>query len=223
MTLSIRSIFNQFDRVLRGGVNERPRLRSLVIGAAAAALGYGLIMGSYGLETGSHRFLQVLFSGIKVPLLLLITFGLCIPSFFVINTLAGLREDFGAALRALLTTQCALTLVLLSLAPLTAVWYLSDRSYDRAILFNAAMFGVASLAAQFILKREYRPLIQQRPRHRVMLRIWLAMYAFVGIQMGWVLRPFIGKTTLSVRFFREDAWGNAYVQVFELVAKQLGF
>ena len=25
-----------------------------------------------------------------------------------------------------------------------------------------------------------------------MLRTWLVIYVFVGIQMGWVLRPFIG-------------------------------
>ena len=26
-----------------------------------------------------------------------------------------------------------------------------------------------------------------------MLRAWLGVYAFVGIQMGWVLRPFVGQ------------------------------
>jgi hypothetical protein len=29
--------------------------------------------------------------------------------------------------------------------------------------------------------------------------------------MGWALRPFVGDPAQPTRFFREDAWGNAYV------------
>jgi hypothetical protein len=80
------------------------------------------------------------------------------------------------------------------------------------------MFAVASLTAQAILRRHYRPLIVRDPRHRRLLRGWLALYAFVGIQMGWVLRPFIGEMDLPTRFFREDTWGNAYLKVLEMIA-----
>jgi hypothetical protein len=31
----------------------------------------------------------------------------------------------------------------------------------------------------------------------------------VGIQMGWVLRPFIGNPLATVQFVREDSWSNA--------------
>ena len=42
-------------------------------------------------------------------------------------------------------------------------------------------------------------------------------YAFVGIQMGWVLRPFIGQPDRPVTLFREDTWVTAYVIVLDLV------
>jgi len=49
-------------------------------------------MGTFsGLAAG--RFHQLLYSGVKVPLLMLVTFGLCLPSFFVLNTVAGLRDE----------------------------------------------------------------------------------------------------------------------------------
>jgi hypothetical protein len=41
------------------------------------------------------------------------------------------------------------------------------------------------------------------------------IYAFVGIQMGWVLRPFIGQPGVPTTFFRPGAWGNAYVELWE--------
>ena len=89
--------------------------------------------------------------------------------------------------------------------------------YSQAVLFNAAMFGLASLAGQLVLRRLYRPLIARNPRHRPLLYVWLAMYAFVGIQLGWVLRPFVGAPGSPVRFFRPGAWGNAYVEVWRLI------
>ena len=55
-----------------------------------------------------------------------------------------------------------------------------------------------------------------------MLRIWLGVYAFVGIQMGWLLRPFIGDPSLPVSFFRADSWGNAYVNVAEVIYHAVG-
>ena len=110
-----------------------------------------------------------------------------------------------------------MAVILASLAPYTALWYASTMDYQEATLFNAAMFAIASFAAQWVLRRRYVPLIARNPHHRVMVRVWLAMYAFVGIQMGWVLRPFIGQPGRPVTFFREDAWGNAYIFILETV------
>ena len=75
------------------------------------------------------------------------------------------------------------------------------------------MFGIAAFTGQWLLRRRYRRLIAANPRHRRLLRIWLIIYAFIGIQTAWVLRPFIGNPGMKVQFFREEAWGNAYVEV----------
>jgi hypothetical protein len=179
---------------------------------------YGGLMGTYG-GVGGERIWQVVYSGVKVPLLLLATFVLSLPSFFVLNTLLGLRGDFARVVLSLLATQAGLTVILASLAPVTAFWYVSGSGYQQAILFNGLMFAVASMGAQWLLRREYRPLIGRRPAHRWMLRTWIVIYVFVGIQMGWVLRPFIGNPRAPVQFFREDSWSNAYVVVVEMIWK----
>jgi hypothetical protein len=173
---------------------------------------YGAAMGMWGGVRGD-RWMQILYSAVKVPLLLLVTFAISLPSFFVLNNLMGVRDDFPRVLRALVGTQAALTIVLASLAPLTVVWYRTSGNYQAAILFNALMFAVASFASQHLLRGTYRVLIARRPQHRLLLRCWLMIYAFVGIQMGWVLRPFIGSVGVKVEFFRGNAWGNAYVEL----------
>ena len=98
----------------------------------------------------------------------------------------------------------------------------SFTDYNGAILYNALTFGIASLGAPLVLRRSYRPLIASSPRHRLLLRVWLVIYAFVGVQMGWLLRPFIGDPLKPVEFFRPDSWGNAYVIVARMVWDQFG-
>ena len=60
---------------------------------------YGAAMGTFGGVRG-ERLLQVVYSAAKVPLLLVVTFVIGLPSFFVINTLFGLRRDLSQAVRA---------------------------------------------------------------------------------------------------------------------------
>ena len=208
-------------RMTVGGDGRPPGiLLNLVAYIAAFGCLYGAAMGTFA-GVGGDRILQVLYSAVKVPILLLCTFAISLPSFFVVNTLLGLRNDFPQALRALMGAQAVLTIVLASLAPYTLVWYGSSDEYEDAILFNAALFGMASLIAQVILRRQYRPLIARNRTHLHMLRAWIVIYAFVGIQMAWVLRPFIGNPTGPVTFFRANAWGNAYLELFDLVVRAL--
>ena len=212
------------DDVLRRGSSLAPverfgwasSLRNFAILILVFGTFYGGVMGTYGGVAGD-RLWQVVYSGVKVPLLLMATFLLSLPSFFVLNTLLGLRNDFTRVVTSLLATQASLTVILGSLAPVTAFWYVSSSEYQPAILFNGLIFAVASISAQWLLRREYRPLIARHPAHRWMLRTWIVIFVFVGIQMGWVLRPFIGNPHAPVQFFREDSWSNAYEVVGEMM------
>lgn len=38
---------------------------------------------------------------------------------------------------------------------------------------------------------------------RTVFRVWIVLFAMVGAQMGWVLRPFIGRPELPFEWFRE--------------------
>ena len=198
-----------------------PRVSALLLWLFCGGACYGLVLGSRNLLSGRVDP-QPLYAALKVPLLSWVTFALCLPSFYVLNALLGLRDEFGRVVAALVRAQAVFGLVLASLAPLTLLCYLSSASYARALLFNGAMFGVATLAAQWALRRLYRPLIAIRPRHRWAQRLWLVLYAFTGIQLGWVLRPFVGSPQGPSAFFRPDAWGNAYVVLFRLVQAALG-
>lgn len=54
------------------------------------------------------------------------------------------------------------------------------------------------------------------------VRYWLFLYAFVGIQLGWSLRPFFGTPGSPFQLFRERE-GNIYVSIIQSLAYLLGF
>ena len=177
---------------------------------------YGGLMGSFQFVS-AERVWQVVYSAAKVPLLLGATGAICMPAFFVLNTLLGLRHDFREALQAILAGQAALSVTLAACAPLTRFWYCSTDSYRAALLFNAAVLALATLAGHLVMQRYYRPLIRRHRYHRFALYGWLTLYTFVGIQMGWTLRPFIGSPGAAVTFFRQEPFTNAYVVVARLI------
>jgi hypothetical protein len=191
--------------------------RALAFAILLAGPVYGAFMGSFAFSAA--RAPLVLYAAAKVPLLIFVTTLVCLPAFFVLNTVLGLRTDFARAMRAILAGQAALTLALASLGPLTRFIYSCGASHRAALLFNAAMFTFATAAAQAVMVRRYRPLTSDTARgqrHRLMLWSWVFLYAFVGIQMGWMLRPFVGAPAIPVAFFRDEPFSNAYVVIARL-------
>ncbi len=58
-------------------------------------------------------------------------------------------------------------------------------------------------------------------RAKAIFRIWVVVFALVGAQMSWVLRPFIGDPRLPFAWFRQRE-SNFFVDVFEALVRLLG-
>ena len=183
---------------------------------AIAGATYGLGMGAFDLST-PQRWLLPLFAAMKVPLVLLGTFLVCVPGFFVLNSVAGVRSDWARARDAVMAGQAAMAMCLASLTPLTLFLYTSGVDHRRAIWVSLATFTVATIAGQVVMQRRYRVLIAHASVHRMLFLAWIMMYAFVGVQFGWMLRPFVGTPGKPVEFLRDEAFTNAYVAVARIV------
>lgn len=218
-----REVLTIVDQVLRGARDGEADIpRGVAWTRLVCVMGlfgpiYGAVMGCWSLDS-PERIWQAVYSAVKVPLLLGATMALCMPAFFVLSTIAGVRDDFRASVSAIIGGQAVMSVVLAALSPVTVVFYRSTEGYHVALMFNALMFGVGALAAQKAIRREYRSLIKRNRRHRTMLAMWFALYAFVGVQMGWTLRPFIGSPGARPTFFRDEPFTNAYVEVARIAA-----
>jgi hypothetical protein len=212
--------FLRADGLFNSGGTARERLRAQLRMVIACGAMYGAVMGSFHGLAG-EGWEQAALSAAKVPLLFLATFALCLPSFYVLNVLAGLHADFPRVINAVLGFQSLAVVVLAALAPITELMNLSTSAYSFMVLWSGILFVVATACGQWKMNSLYRPLIAANPRHRLLAIGWMALYWFVGIQMAWVLRPFVGDPNRPFQILRTDAWGNAYVEVARLVLRVL--
>ena len=56
---------------------------------------------------------------------------------------------------------------------------------------------------------------------RTTFHVWIVIYALVGAQMGWILRPFIGSPDLPFHWFRSRE-ANIFVDILRTLGELLG-
>lgn len=176
---------------------------------------YGIVMASYNGIAGERAWM-VLYGGVKIPLLFVATMLIAIPFFYVLNLLVGVGDDFKIVWRGLVDYQLSISMQLFALAPVTLFMNVVSGDYRVAQIWSTLLFAAVSWNSQRSLNACYAPLIARNSTHLPLRRFWFVLYAFVGIQMGWDLRPFVGHPSMPVQFFRSDI-GNAYMEVINIM------
>jgi len=188
--------------------------------------------GLYGAAMGWWRDpMQALFAGIKLPLIMLLTAAGNGLLNSMLAPLLGLRLPFRQSFLAILTSFAIAAVILGAMSPLAAFviwnappllldanrWADANNSVTHAgvLLLLVATIAFAGIAANLRLLQLLRHLAGQRAAAWRVLLAWLVGNLFLGSQLSWILRPFIGSPGLRVEFLRADAFqGNFYEAVF---------
>lgn len=185
------------------------KLQGMVLSSLVCLALFGVVMGM------SHSWMQALLSAVKLPMLFLITLLICLPTLYFFNLLYGSQLTFAqtaALLMAAITISGSLTLAFASIS--WFFWLTIGEQYTILILLNVAILGVSSWWGMAFLRQGMR-YVQQGALNVSQGRIlvtWLVIYAFVGTQMGWALRPFFGVPGTPFVVIRTDG-GTFYGSV----------
>jgi hypothetical protein len=175
---------------------------TLATGLVGAAI-FGMALGAYG---GTP--LQLLSSAIKLPLLLLGTAAICLPSFYVLQSWRSPSPlDAKQTLALQATTLGALGLVWASLAPPALFLITSTRDYRLSQLLALAIGAAGGVVGLLVLYSGCRTLCSGargsvRQRRPLFLLPYCIVFGVVGSQLSWMLRPFIGSRSLPFQLFR---------------------
>jgi hypothetical protein len=190
--------------------------------------------GLYGAAMGCWRSpVQAGYNLIKFPFVILATaFGNALLN-GMLAPLLGLNLPLRQSLILVLMTFTIAAGILGSFAPILffIIWNtpslagqtdISWATYHLVQLAQVGIIAFAGVAANARLTRLLRALSGDERVARRVLCAWLAGNLFLGSQLCWILRPFIGSPGLPVEFLRPTAFqGNFYETVFRALGNLL--
>ena len=184
----------------------------------------------YGLALGWWRsFEMALYVAAKLPVVF-------VGSTLVVSVfawMAGLVLGSGLRYREVLSlvfsAMAVASRLLLGLVPVilffvfTAAPTAGNRDelrFAHAILLSVhiLVFAAAGVLGNLTLVRELRHRVAAQCRVPVLVALWLGVFALVGCQTGWMLRPLVGSPNIIVEFLREDALESNFLEsVFDQI------
>ncbi|QIZ73095.1 actin-binding WH2 domain-containing protein [Oxynema aestuarii] len=211
---------NQFLQEILKGVKLQSKIIALLFASAIFFGIYGLILGA------SHSILQSISSFIKLPALYLLTLIICFPTLYIFSVIFGSKRSFKQYLALLMTAMSIMSAILFGFAPVSLFFLLSTQSYEFFLLLNVVIMGLSGLLGiKFFyegMQLMAEPEIPGQETRTKLLQFWLFLYAFVGTQMAWTLRPFFGSPGGEFQIFRQIE-GNFYLNLIYLISRIFGW
>ncbi len=168
---------------------------------------YGAVMGAY------HGILQAAAAGAKMVVLFTLVQVICFPAFFIIQYILGSRLKLAQMVSIILSGFVLTSAIMVSFTPIAVFFLLTGGNYyflqflHIAIVALSGIFGMKTIVDALQYSCEKKNIY---PRMGVVVfRFWVVIMAFVGIQLAWNLRPFLGDRNQPFALFR-DYEGNFY-------------
>lgn len=204
-----------FNRMLSNDYRWQRIARQLAL-LAVLAFGYGIVMGVY------HSLAQAVASGIKVAVLFLLVLIICFPAFYIVQYILGSRLKLHQMISIVLSGFTLMLAIMISFAPILIIFLLTGGNYYFLQLLHIAVFIVAGLFGMNAVVRALKYSCERKsvyPQTGVAIfRFWVVILAFVGIQLAWNFRPFLGDRGQPFELFR-DYEGNFYTALVYSVDK----
>jgi hypothetical protein len=175
---------------------------------------YGVVMGCY------NGWMQALSSGIKVPVFLTLTLLVCFPVFFIIQFVLGSKLGVLQMLNVILNGFLMGSLIMVAFAPIVIFFLITGDNYAFIKLLHVGIFTISGFVGAKTMVEALRYCCEKSKVYPkvgvVVFRFWVVILAFVGMQLAWNLRPFIGNRSMKFEVFRERE-GNFYLSVIHSI------
>lgn len=170
---------------------------------------YGMSVGSF---VGGE---QILFAGAKMPILFLGTLIVCFLLMYISCAILIKGTTMLSTAQMTLVAICISTIILVGFSPIVWIFsislpypsYVSYLFLVMTAVLSVAIGGVVSIVYLYKgLKTDGRSKVAR------LIFIWFIVYAFVGGQMVWLLRPWVGNSAdVEGKFsFARNFRGNIY-------------
>lgn len=208
---------------------RRLSVQMLISSAIALAL-YGAVLGA------SSDWRQALLSAVKLPMLFFVTLAICLPTLYLFNLVFGAKLSWRQAMALICVGITVIAMLSLAFAPISLFFLITAPHYSFFKLLNVAILALTGLVGlRFLVNgmramnaptpaKESAPPVETagtasevpRSANMGLLYVWIVVFGFVGTQLAWTLRPFVGSPGEKFEYFRTIE-GNFYVDIVKTI------
>lgn len=188
----------------------------------------------YGLALGWWRSIEMaLYVAAKLPVVFVGT-TLVVSAFaWMAGLVVGAGLRYREVLGLVFAAMASASRLLLALVPVVIFFVLSAAPTDGTkeelrfahaalLVTHIAVFAAAGVLGNLTLVRELRERVSAKCHVSVLVALWLGVFALVGCQVGWMMRPLVGSPNITAEFLREDALDSNFLEsVFTQVIPHL--
>lgn len=186
----------------------------------------------FGAAVGEWRSpLQAFYGGIKFPLVILLTTAGTALLNGMLAPLLGLNIKFRQSLLIILFSHTIAAIILGGFSPILLFVICNappvqnslsaSTGHSVVLLVEVISIAFAGIMANFRLRQLLDRLSGSPPVSRRIMLAWLATNLFLGAQISWLLRPFVGAPELPVEFLRSNAFHGNFYEIIFLALKNL--
>jgi hypothetical protein len=134
---------------------------------------------------------------------------------------AGLR--YREVLGAVFSAMAVAGSILLALSPVVLYFVFSGApdagtreemrfAHASMMMVHILVLACAGATGNLVLCRALRRRVPPACRLAPMVALWIASFAVVGCQLGWIMRPLVGSPNIAVEFLRSDALDSNFLE-----------
>lgn len=203
-----------FETLSDSGISRKYIIKQVLVILLFSCL-YGVVMGSY------NSFLQSMVTGIKMPCLIFLSLLICFPALYVIQYMIGSTMSILQMANIILSGFIVFTTITISFAPIVLFFMVTSDNYAFLKLLHVAILTFSGIFAVKTIINGLKYACEKKniyPRLGMnIFKMWVIIFAFVGSQLAWNLRPFVGSNDLPFELFRQRE-SNFYVAVIQSAA-----
>lgn len=205
---------DEYFEILNDKDNSRKIILQQLILILIFTFIYGIIMGSY------NGWLQSIVTGIKIPVLIMLSLFICFPALYVIQSMIGSTMTISQMANIIFSGIFVFSTIALSFGPIVIFFMITSDSYSFLKLLHVAILTFSGIFAVRTIIHGLKYSCERKnlyPRLGLgIFKIWVFILAFVSSQLAWNLRPFVGSRELQFELFRERE-GNFFIAVINSI------
>ena len=180
--------------------------------------------GVYGAVLAAWRSpLMAAYVAAKLPLVFVGATMLVSVFCWMAGLAAGADLRYREVLEAVFFAMSVAGAILLALAPVVLLFVFSAApdsgtpetmrlAHAAMMLAHIVVMACAGTVGVALLYRSLKRRVPAGCRLVLMMCLWLAAFAVVGCQLGWIMRPLVGSPNIAVEFLRSDALKSSFLE-----------